>query len=185
LRRPFSKRSADRLTLLVDADWTRWSSGSSQITLNFGNPVQPVQSLCSTGTIASVSALGGIYHFDDSNSDLRAGFSYDQSAVSDAFRSADLADSDAMMYLGGLMHRFDDRFSMTVSYSYGHHARRHPVNLLMPEPGSWLECFTVAPMPSVWTCVSGCRLRIWRRASSLLQEPVRTDRVSVRIVRTG
>jgi len=84
-------------------------------------------------------ALGGIYHFGD-NTDLRAGFSYDQSAVSDAFRSADLPDSDAMMYSAGLMHRFDDRFSMTVSYSYGHHAAA-PLNLLMPGAGTLVGTF--------------------------------------------
>jgi long-chain fatty acid transport protein len=133
-----SQKIDDRLTLLVDVDWTGWSR-LKQITLNFGNPVQPVQSLLLNWHDSTRFALGGIYHFDD-NTDLRAGFSYDQSAVSDAFRSADLPDSDAMMYSAGLMHRFDDRFSMTVSYSYGHHAAA-PVNLLMPGAGTLVGTF--------------------------------------------
>ena len=112
-----------------------------QISLNFGNPVQPVQSLLLNWKDSTRFAVGGIYHFsDDTDQSARAGFSYDQSSVSDALRGADLPDSDAMMFSAGLMHRFDDRFSVTGSYSYGHHARA-PVNLSMPTAGTLVGVF--------------------------------------------
>ena len=134
----FPKRLDDRLTLLVDVDWTGWSR-LKQVTLNFGNPLQPTQSLLFNWNDSMRFAVGGIYHFSD-DTDLRAGFSYDQSAVSDAARSADLPDSDAMMFSAGLMHHFNDRFSATISYSHGHYAAA-PVNLSMPAAGTLIGTF--------------------------------------------
>ncbi|HMI95587.1 MAG TPA: outer membrane protein transport protein, partial [Micropepsaceae bacterium] len=83
-----SQKIDDRLTLLVDVDWTRWSR-IKQITFNFGNPLQPAQSLLLNWDDSARFSIGGIYHLTD-DTDLRAGFAYDQSATSDAFRSADL-----------------------------------------------------------------------------------------------
>jgi long-chain fatty acid transport protein len=40
----FSQKIDDRLILLVDVDWTGWSR-FKQATLNFGNPLQPSQTL--------------------------------------------------------------------------------------------------------------------------------------------
>jgi len=74
------------------------------------------------------------------DTDLRAGFAYDQSATSDAFRSADLPDADLMMFSTGLTHRFDERFSATFSYSYSHYANA-PVNLSIPGAGTLVGSF--------------------------------------------
>ena len=68
--------------------------------LNFGNPLQPSQTLLFNWRDSMRFAVGGIYHFR-SDTDLRAGVSYDQSSVSDAFRGADLPDSDATMFSVG------------------------------------------------------------------------------------
>ncbi len=134
----FSQKIDDRLTLLIDIDWTRWSR-IKQLTFNFGNPLQPPQSLLLNWDDSTRFSIGGIYHLTD-DTDLRAGFAYDQSATSDAFRSADLPDADLMMFSTGLMHRFDDRFSLTFSYSYSDYAKA-PINLSIPGAGTLVGSF--------------------------------------------
>lgn len=133
-----SQRIDDRLTLLADVDWTRWSR-IKQVTFNFGNPMQPAQSLVLNWKDSIRVAVGGIYQLTE-NTDLRAGFSFDQSPISDAFRSADLPDSDQIMFSTGLMHRFDERFSAVISYSFGHFMEA-PVNLSIQTAGTLVGTF--------------------------------------------
>jgi long-chain fatty acid transport protein len=133
-----SQRLDDRVTLLFDVDWTGWSR-LKQAVLNFGNPAQPPQTLVFNWQDSYRFAIGGIYQFSETT-DLRTGFSYGQSAVSDAFRSADLPDSDGMMLSAGLMHRFNDQISATVSYSYVHRAAA-PINLAVPLAGTLIGTF--------------------------------------------
>ena len=133
-----SQKIDDRLTLLFDLDRTLWSR-LKQITLNFGNPLQPPQTIVFNWHDSNRYAIGGIYHFDNTT-DVRAGFSYDQSPVSDAFRASDVPDSDQMMVSTGLMHRFSEQFSATVSYSFGYYVNA-PVNHSTPEGGTLIGKF--------------------------------------------
>ena len=128
----------DKFTLLVDVDWTGWSR-FKQVTINFGNPAQPAQSLSPNWDDSMRFAVGGIYHFSE-DTDFRAGISYDQSAVSDTYRGADLPDSGTTMFSVGAMHRFDERISAIISYSYGHSSAA-PVNLSMPTAGTLTGTF--------------------------------------------
>jgi long-chain fatty acid transport protein len=133
-----SHRLDDRVTLLFDVDWTAWSR-LKHTTINFANPAQPAQTLVFNWKDSYRFAIGGIYRFSETT-DLRAGISYDQSAVSSTFRSADLPDSDGIMLSAGLMHRFDERISATVSYTYGHH-NAAPINLSVPGSGTLTGTF--------------------------------------------
>ena len=133
-----SQRIDESFTLLADVDWTRWSR-VKQVTFNFGNPIQPPQSLVLNWKDSIRVAVGGIYRLTE-NTDLRAGISFDQSPVTDAFRSADLPDSDQIMFSTGLTHRFDQQFSAVISYSFGHFMAA-PVNLPQQNAGTLAGTF--------------------------------------------
>lgn len=133
-----SQKIDDRLTLLADVDWTRWSH-IKQLTFTFGNPKQPSQSLVLNWKDSVRVAVGGIYQVAD-DTELRAGISFDQSPMSDAFRSADLPDADQIMISAGLTHRFDRQFSLAISYSYGHFMAA-PINLSVPNAGTLVGRF--------------------------------------------
>jgi long-chain fatty acid transport protein len=133
-----SQRINDRLTALLDVDGTLWSR-VKQLTLRFGNPLQPTQSFPLNWHDSIRFAVGGIYHLDG-NTDLRAGFSFDQSPIPDAFRSADLPDSDRATLSIGVMHRINNRVSTTISYSYDHYAAA-PVNVSTPAAGALIGTF--------------------------------------------
>jgi long-chain fatty acid transport protein len=133
-----SHRIDDSLTLLADVGWTRWTH-IKRVTFQFGNPIQPPQSLVLNWKDSIRVAVGGIYKLTE-DTDLRAGISFDQSPVTDAFRSADLPDSDQIMFSTGLMHRFDERFSAVISYSFGHFMAA-PVNLTQQNAGTLVGTF--------------------------------------------
>jgi long-chain fatty acid transport protein len=133
-----SQKIDDRLTLLADIDWTRWSR-IKQVTFTFGNAKQPAQNLVLNWKDSIRVAIGGIYQLTE-DTDLRAGISFDQSPVTDAFRSADLPDSDQIMISAGLTHRFDQRYSVAISYSYGHFMAA-PVNLPQQNAGTLAGTF--------------------------------------------
>jgi len=128
-----SQRIGERLTLLFDIDWTLWSH-VKQLSLAFGNPLQPpiIQPL--RWHDSAKFAVGVIYRVVDST-DLRAGFSYDQSPIPNEFRSADLPDSDQIMFSAGIEYRFNAQLSATVSYSYGHYMPTR-MNLTLPAAGT-------------------------------------------------
>ena len=133
-----SQQIDDRMTVLADVGWTQWSR-LKQVTLNFDNPVQPPQNLVFHWDDSFRFALGGIYKLTE-ETHLRAGASYEQSAVSDVFRSADLPDSDITMFSAGLEHRFDERLSAMISYSYRHYSSA-AVNLSVPLEGTLVGTF--------------------------------------------
>ena len=63
-----------------------------------------------------------------------------QTPTSDTFRSAELPDADEIMGSAGFSYRFDDHFSMTLSYSYGSYADA-PVNLSLFGSGTLAGTF--------------------------------------------
>jgi long-chain fatty acid transport protein len=128
-----SQKANDRLTLLVEVDRTFWSR-IKELTLNFGNPNQSAQSSPLHWEDTSRVAVGGVYRVTH-DTDVRAGFSYDESPVPGAFRNSDLPDSDQITFSTGLMHRFNEQISCAFSYSFTHFMDA-TVNLSMPAAGT-------------------------------------------------
>ena len=123
---------SDRITVLGDIDWTRWSR-LQQLTLVFSNPVQPMQSQLLNWKDSWRVSLGMIYHLDDSI-DLRSGIGWDQTPISSSFRTADLPDSDLILVTVGATVRLNDMVSGTIGYFHGF-STRAPVNLAVPGEG--------------------------------------------------
>jgi len=123
-----SHKLDERLTLLADLDWTGWDR-LKQLTIDFANPVQPDQTLNLNWSSSIRGAIGAIYRLGG-DTDLRAGVSYDQTPISRTFRTADLADSDEIMFSAGVTHSFGENISATFSYSYGDFAAA-PMNLTL------------------------------------------------------
>ncbi len=146
-----SHKIDERLTLLADLDWTGWDR-LKQLTIDFANPVQPDQTLNLNWSSSIRGAIGGIFHLSG-DTDLRAGISYDQTPISTAFRTADLADSDEVMFSAGVTHSFGGNLSATFSYSYGDFAAA-PMNLTLLGAGTLAGRFTATPTLSPWTQAS-------------------------------
>jgi long-chain fatty acid transport protein len=118
-------------TALVDFDWTLWSRVKA-LALTFANPAQPpiVQMLNwhDSGRIA----FGGTYQLSD-ETQFRAGLAYDQSPIPNAFRSADLPDSDSILIGVGITERITPDFATTISYS---HYQYFPATLQLTVPAA-------------------------------------------------
>jgi len=61
-------------------------------------------------------AVGGLYQLTD-DIELRGGVSYDQSPISDQFRTADLPDSNQIALSAGLAYRITASLKATLSYT--------------------------------------------------------------------
>jgi long-chain fatty acid transport protein len=133
-----SHKLNDQLTILADLDWTGWHR-LSQVKLDFANPVQPDETLPLNWHDSIRFAVGGIYSVTD-NIGLRAGVSWDETPTSDAFRSADLPDTNEIMGSAGFSYRFDNQLSTIISYSYGHYAAA-PVDYSLPGAGTLAGTF--------------------------------------------
>ena len=133
-----SQRIGSRFTLLVDFNRTLWSH-MDQVTLDFGNPLQPDQRLVFNWDDSNYFALGGIYQVTN-DTDIRGGLAYDESPVPEEFRGSDIPDSDRLMFSAGFAHRFGDRFSTKFSYSYGHYEAA-PVNVSVVGAGTLAGTF--------------------------------------------
>jgi long-chain fatty acid transport protein len=128
-----SQRIDDRLTALIDIDYTLWSH-VKQLTLAFSNPAQPTQTQPLDWHNSLRVAVGGTYRITDST-EIRSGVSYDQSPISNAFRTADLPDADNITISVGITERLADRIWVSASYSYGH-AMDAPLNVAMRGAGT-------------------------------------------------
>jgi long-chain fatty acid transport protein len=133
-----SHKFNDRLTILADLDWTGWHR-LGQLKLDFVNPAQPDQTLLLNWSDTVRFAAGGIYRLTDKIG-LRAGVSWDQTPTSNTFRSAELPDANEIMASAGFSYRFNDKFSTSVSYSYGRYADA-PVNLSLLGSGTLAGTF--------------------------------------------
>jgi long-chain fatty acid transport protein len=111
-----SQRIDDRCTALLDVDWTLWSE-VKRLTLAFGNPLQPSLSLPLNWHDSVRVAVGGLYRLSE-DVELRAGVAYDQSPISDQFRTADLPDSDLVAISAGIEYRITASLRVTMSYTH-------------------------------------------------------------------
>ena len=110
-----SQQVDDRFTALLDVDLTLWRK-IKRLTLTFDNPVQPPLSLPLNWHDSVRIAIGGLYKVTDAI-ELRAGIAYDQSPISDQFRTADLPDSDLIAASVGLAYRITASLTATASYT--------------------------------------------------------------------
>lgn len=128
-----SQKLGSDLTLLAGFNRTFWGS-IKNLTLDFGNPLQPAEGLILNWHDSDRFAIGGIYALSGAT-DLRAGIAYDESPVPNGFRPPDIPDSNAIVVSAGFIHRFSERVSVGLSYTYSHSADA-PLDLSNPEAGT-------------------------------------------------
>jgi long-chain fatty acid transport protein len=108
-------RIGEQWTALVDASWTQWSD-IQQFTLNFANPTPAVSQPLHWHDSWRI-AVGGIYRLAD-DTDLRAGFAFDQSPIGNQFRTALLPGADDITIGVGIRRRVSDSLEISLSYDY-------------------------------------------------------------------
>jgi long-chain fatty acid transport protein len=110
-----SQQIDQRCTILLDIDWTLWSK-IKQLTLNFDNPLQPALAQPLYWHDSVRIAVGGLYHLTD-DLELRGGVAFDQSPISDRFRTADVPGADQVALSAGLAYRVTQSLKATMSYT--------------------------------------------------------------------
>lgn len=111
-----SQQINERCTVLLDIDWTLWSK-VKELALTFDNPLQPALRQPLNWHDSVRIAVGGLYQLTD-DIELRGGVSYDQSPISDQFRTADLPDSNQIALSAGLAYRITASLKATLSYTH-------------------------------------------------------------------
>ena len=112
----------DKLTLEADLIWTRWST-YQELRIDYGIPLVPAAPTISDHSTSNKNwrdtwryALGAEYALTDMV-DLRAGYIYDQSPISDDGADYMLPTSDRQLYSTGLGFHWDN-WVVDVSYIY-------------------------------------------------------------------
>ena len=120
-------------TLLGDVTWTRWSRFHAT-TITFDNPVEPprVQARNWHDTLRGAFGIGFVV---TPRMTLRAGVAYDESAVSDRYRTADIPVSARTSGSLGVTFRATSSATFDVSYAYGRNARAR-IRDVDPQAGS-------------------------------------------------
>ncbi|HTZ79029.1 MAG TPA: outer membrane protein transport protein [Stellaceae bacterium] len=115
-----TQKLTDKLRVAGDLQWTNWSvfqtlgfirtSGGAAGT-NIGNPT--LEHFRDTWFVS----LGTTYNIDD-NWTVRSGIAYDQTPVTDFYRTVRLPDSDRYWLALGAGYKFSEGFSVDVGYSH-------------------------------------------------------------------
>jgi long-chain fatty acid transport protein len=108
-----SADASSRFTLLASASLTRWS-GFDRIVFDFDNPVQPPEIIVSNWSDAWTFAIGGEFQAADRTT-VRAGFSYDETPVTDAYAGPRIPDTDRRWLNVGVTQTISDKFSIDVA----------------------------------------------------------------------
>jgi len=125
-------RMGERWTALADASWTQWSE-IQQFALSFANPTPAVAQPLHWHDSWRV-AIGAIYRLTD-DTDLRAGFGFDQSPIGDQFRTALLPEADDITIGAGVSHRITDHLKVSLSYDYNRQMDA-PLNVMQAGSGT-------------------------------------------------
>lgn len=96
----FSQQIGDRWTVMGDVSWTQWSS-FEELVIEFDNPNQPSSLTEEKWNDTFFFSLGATYRFDDKWT-FRGGIAYDQSPVTDKYRTPRIPDSDRYWVSVGL-----------------------------------------------------------------------------------
>jgi long-chain fatty acid transport protein len=105
----------DRWDLLFDAQWTQWSTIQSLTFTRTNGAV--LQSTPENFTDTWKAALGAHYRYNSAWT-LRGGIAYDQSPVSDAYRTPRLPDSDRTWLAAGGQYRIDSNLTLDFGAAY-------------------------------------------------------------------
>jgi long-chain fatty acid transport protein len=107
----------DQLRIAADVQWTQWSSVQQLVVIrDSGGPV--AGSLISTHFRDTVFAsVGATYNIDD-HWTVRAGVAYDESPVTDGFRTVQLPDADRYWLAFGGGYKFSEGLSVDVGYAH-------------------------------------------------------------------
>jgi long-chain fatty acid transport protein len=128
----------DKLHIAADVQWTQWSSVQQLVVIrDNGSPV--AGSLISTRFRDTVFAsVGATYNIDD-HWTVRTGIAYDESPVTDGFRTVQLPDADRYWLAFGGGYRFSEGLSVDVGYAHifvpGHPNVSSSVNSTLVLPG--------------------------------------------------
>jgi long-chain fatty acid transport protein len=126
----------DQLRIAADVQWTQWSS------------VQDLTILRTNGAVVSripehfrdtiFASVGATYNINDQWT-VRAGVAYDESPVTDKYRTVQLPDADRIWLAFGLGYKFSDGFSVDVGYAHifipGNPSITNSVNSTLVFPG--------------------------------------------------
>jgi len=107
----------DQLRVSADVQWTQWSSVRQLVIIrDSGSPV--AGSLISTHFRDTVFASVGATYNIDEHWTVRAGVAYDESPVTDGFRTVQLPDADRYWLAFGGGYKFSEGFSVDVGYAH-------------------------------------------------------------------
>jgi long-chain fatty acid transport protein len=126
----------DQLHIAADVQWTQWSS------------VQQLSIIRDSGAVVTVipehfrdtvfASVGATYNIDE-HWTVRTGVAYDESPVTDGFRTVALPDADRYWIAFGGGYKFSDGFSVDVGYAHifipGHPSISSSVNSTLVLPG--------------------------------------------------
>lgn len=107
----------DDLTVNASYQYTFWHTFKS-LDFLFANPRQPIVDIAPNFHDTSFLAIGASRKLGDGLT-LRAGFDYDQTPTSDAFRLLQVPDSDQFDLSGGLSYAVTDGVALNASYTHG------------------------------------------------------------------
>jgi long-chain fatty acid transport protein len=104
-----------RWELLADVTWTGWSDFEALRIVNASGG--PVSTTIENWDDSYRYSLGANYRLDDRLT-LRGGVAYDETPVSDAFRTARIPDEDRTWIAFGVQYRMSDRSALDVGYAH-------------------------------------------------------------------
>lgn len=102
--------------VMSDVTWTRWSRFDALV-ISFGEPNTPTNTLQTQWSNVFRAALGTEFYYSDALT-LRAGYAYDESPISDAFRGPGIPDSTRNVAALGLSYKITDSLTADVSYQH-------------------------------------------------------------------
>lgn len=105
-----------RIELLADVTWTGWSE-FDELRIVFGNGVPPPSVTPENWDDSYRYSLGANYRLSDSMM-LRGGVAFDETPVSDTFRTARIPDEDRTWIAFGLQYRMSSKSMIDVGYAH-------------------------------------------------------------------
>jgi long-chain fatty acid transport protein len=110
-----TQKITDQLRIAGDVQWTNWSQVQSlAVRRDSGSVITSVPEHFRDTVFVS---LGATYNFDD-NWTFRAGVAYDESPVTDGFRTVALPDADRFWIAAGIGYKFSNGFSVDAGYAH-------------------------------------------------------------------
>jgi long-chain fatty acid transport protein len=106
-----------KFSVMADASWTRWSKLDS-ITFDYVSSIlsQEKRTYIFNYNDSWFLSLGGDYRYDD-NLTFRWGLARDWSPVPKEHRTVRMPDQDRVWYTTGLGYKYNDKFSLDLSYA--------------------------------------------------------------------